>query len=72
MDGRRDVLEDLRRQIGCVYISDMRLNGSYNLKARACLETLDQSAYAPDVWNEAVRYLDGPAGEKGSSPVCPP
>lgn len=72
MEERRDVLEELRRRVGCLYISDMRVDGQVNRRARACLQTLDRSAYAPEVWDEAVRYLAWPTEESGGPPsVCP-
>ena len=52
------LLETLWRQVGCLYLSDLRTE-PYNRLARLAAQTLRAGDFAVQEWNDAAEYLLG-------------
>lgn len=52
------LLDDLQRLVGCEYLSDMRLKGQYNRKARFLLYRMNIDEYPLAQRLDAIEYLN--------------
>ncbi len=57
-DDMSALLEQLRIQAGCDYISDLH-NADYAWKISTALESIQPSDYTLNVWNSAIEYITG-------------
>ena len=54
---KKELLERLRQEMGCDYISDLRY-APYNQRAIQKIRTLDQEEYGAAEWRDAMHYLE--------------
>lgn len=54
---KKDLLEWLRREVGCNYISDLRYE-PYNRPAIQKMNTLHREEFGEEEWLDAIRYLE--------------
>lgn len=55
------ILEWLRMQLGCAYLSDLpQLNGDRRYRMLLLLRSLPSDAATAEEWHELFRYLDCP------------
>lgn len=52
-----DLLNTLWQQVGCEYLSDLRLDPRYNQQALNQIQHLDAREFSPEEWSDAVTYL---------------
>lgn len=51
-----ELLETLRQQVDCAYMSDLH-TAACRAPLRAALQGLDAAAYGPEAWYGAARYI---------------
>lgn len=54
-----DILEVLQKEVGCPYISDLRLCLQARWRLCGILKVLPQERFSSDQWIEAYTYLTG-------------
>ena len=63
--GKKDIFEDMKRQTGCDYISDLpKLPVSV---LRASVQSLPGGDYTTRQWQELTQYLTGSSKERESA-----
>ena len=54
---KKELLERLRQEMGCDYISDLRY-APFNQRAIQKIRTLDREEYGEAEWSDAIYYLE--------------
>ena len=65
-----DLLETLQQEVGCLYVSDLRLCPEARRKLCCILTVVPLKQFPIDQWREAYRYLTGEE-YRGSSESLP-